>query len=163
MRALVALMCCLPSLAAAGENSQPSDQQFIDKAYSINKGEIALGKLAQHRGTSTAVRDFGARLERDHQLGLDRLRETAHQAHLIMPTSIQREESDLYTQLQRLRGKEFDEAFIEHMVHGHQEAISLFENQANQGQNVALRNYAQELLPILKQHESIAKRDLARM
>jgi putative membrane protein len=155
-------MCCLPSVAQAA-NTQASDQKFLEKAYSINKGEIELGKLAQQRGTSQMVKDFGARLEHDHQKGLEQLREVAKKNDMTMPTSIKREESDLYTKLSRLHGQEFDREFSQHMVQGHGEAISLFESQAKNGQNRDLAKYAEDQLPVLRQHQSIAKRDLSRM
>ena len=161
MRVLLALMCAFPSLAAA--EKQAGDQQFLDKAFSINKGEVELGKLAQQHGISPAVRDFGARLERDHQQALDTLPQVAREAGLMMPAAIQREESDLYTRLSRLQGKDFEQQFSKHMVQGHGKAISLFENEANHGQSPELRKWASQQLPVLKQHESIAKRDLSRM
>src|SRR5437899_1924663 len=79
-------------------------------------------------------------------------RDLEHKEHLMKPTSIQRGESDLYTKLSRLSGKEFDESFTQHMVNGHKDAISLFENEEKSGQNPDLCKYAHDQLPVLKQH-----------
>lgn len=160
MRVLLAVMCA--SLPAAAK-SQASDQQFLDKAYSINQGEIALGRLAEERGTSAQVRDFGKRLENDHQTALDQLRAVAEKERLTMPAKVEREELELYQELGKLSGLSFDQAFTRHMVSGHQHAIELFQEQASHGQNEALRAWAEKQLPVLKVHQDIAKRDLQRM
>lgn len=163
MRVLMAVMCSalLPSAALA--KTQAGDQQFLDQAFSINQGEISLGKLAQERGTTAPIRDFGKRLESDHQAALDQLREVAEKSHLTLPVKMQRDEMDLHQQLSKLTGKEFDQAFVEHMVSGHRHAIDLFQEEASHGQDAALRSYAEKQLPILRVHENIAKRDLQRM
>jgi len=162
MRVFLVLVCALPSLAVA-DTQRPSDEQFLDKAFSISKSEVQLGQLAEHRGASPEVRDFGARVARDYQQALDTLPQAARDAGVMMPTSIQREESDFYTRLMRLYGKEFDEAYRDHVLQGNQRAIALFDNQADHGNSAALRQWAATELPVLKQHESIAKRDLSRM
>lgn len=163
MRVLMAVMCSALLPAAASAKTQAGDQQFLDQAFNINQGEIALGKLAQERAASAQVRDFGKRLQSDHQAALDQLREVADKSHLSLPMKMERDEMDLHQQLSKLSGKEFDQAFIQHMVSGHRHAIDLFQEEAVHGQDAALRDYAEKQLPVLRVHEAIAKRDLQRM
>jgi putative membrane protein len=159
MRVLVAVMgaALLPAVAAA----QASDQQFLEKAYNINQSEIALGKLAQEKGASAEVRDFGKRLESDHQKALEQLRDAAAKSHLTLPSKL--ESDTMHHTLSNLQGKPFDEAFIQHMVSGHQQAIDLYQQEADHGKDPALRAYAEKQLPVLKMHKDVAKRDLQRM
>ena len=51
----------------------PGDKLFVDAAFDINQGEILLGKLAQEKGTTAAVKQYGARMEKDHTAALDDL------------------------------------------------------------------------------------------
>jgi putative membrane protein len=162
MRLFGALVCLVPSLARA-DVPQADVRQFLNKAYSLSRAGVELGKLAQHRGQSPQVRDYGAVLERNHQRALATLEPAAHRAGLAMPTSIQREESDLYTKLLRRRGREFDEMFSDEMMRADEQTISLFEDEAKHGQSRELSKWAEDQLPVLKQQEAIAKRDLPRM
>ncbi len=43
------------------------------------------------------------------------------------------------------------------MVSGHQKAIDQFENEAKNGQNAAVRAWAKEWLPTLREHLDLAK------
>jgi len=60
-----------------------------------------------------------------------------------------------------LEGSEFDRAFLDHMIREHKTAISVFENQAKNGREADIRDYAKELLPDLRKHlkkaEELAK------
>jgi putative membrane protein len=49
-------------------------------------------------------------------------------------------------------GAEFDRGFIEAQVKAHQEAIALFEKQANDGDDGDLKAFAQKQLPALRNH-----------
>ena len=48
-----------------------SPQGFIDMAASSDMYEIEAGKLAQQMGTSAAVKEFGAMMEKDHTASSD--------------------------------------------------------------------------------------------
>ncbi|HEY2743680.1 MAG TPA: DUF4142 domain-containing protein [Polyangia bacterium] len=142
---------------------EASDRSFVDQAYSINEGEIELGKLAQKRGTTPQVVEFGQRMAGDHRVAQEQLRDVALADNLTLPHRLQAAELDLYKRLAQLHGQKFDDAYVEHMVSGHKGAIALFQEQADHGQNPQLRAYAEKELPMLRAHEAIAKRDLQRM
>ena len=60
-------------------------------------------------------------------------------------------------QLQTLRGAEFDTAFANAMVSGHNRAISMLENAQNQVQRQELRTLIASTLPTLRQHLQLAQ------
>lgn len=51
----------------AGENV--AETILVSRMHMINQLEIAAGQLAMQRGSTAAVRAFGNRLQRDHQMG----------------------------------------------------------------------------------------------
>jgi predicted outer membrane protein len=59
-------------------------------------------------------------------------------------------------QLMSLQGEAFDRAYVMQQVVAHQAAINLFEIQAELGQEEELRNFANESLPILREHLAMA-------
>jgi putative membrane protein len=74
MVALVAALglMTLASPAAAQHNSTPgtklqrSDRNFIVKAAEGGQAEVELGRLAESKGSSNAVKQFGQRMVEDH-------------------------------------------------------------------------------------------------
>jgi putative membrane protein len=59
--------------------------------------------------------------------------------------------------LESLSGAEFDRAFANHMVMGHERAISKFEAASASLQDASLKKYADKTLPILNKHLRLAQ------
>ncbi len=98
----------------------PGDVGFLDRAHDINNEEVALGRLAQRRGTSPEVRALGRNLADDHQAADDQLRRVARANQLPVPVRTSERSVRLYRDLANLHGEAFDHSFVEHMVNGHQ-------------------------------------------
>jgi predicted outer membrane protein len=63
--------------------------------------------------------------------------------------------------LKPLKGKEFDEAYIQKVgLEGHKTAIAAFEKEISDGQNADLKQAAQKALPTIERHYKMAQ-DLA--
>lgn len=148
------------ALAQGGATTASStDNQFLQKAYNINLGEVRLGELAQQRGQSQTVKDLGRRMVGDHQLALDQLRRAAQQDGLTLPNELDPQTKQAYERLSQLSGQSFDLAYLEHMKSGHDKAIQAFQNEANNGQATNLRNYAKKTLPALHAHADVVQQD----
>ena len=68
---------------------------------------------------------------------------------------------DAVSRLSRLRGAPFDRAYVAQMVEDHRQAIAVFEQEARQGQDETLKQWAGRTLPILQRHLEMAE-DMAR-
>jgi putative membrane protein len=139
--------------AATGNSA---DQQFVQKAWSINQAEITLGQMAQQKGTTPDVKSFGARMAADHTKGLDDLNAAAQRDGIGVPSALLPQQKQLQDQLSRMSGRQFDEAYMKHMVAGHGAAIAVFTQEIADGSGPALRAYAEQMLPTLESHESAA-------
>lgn len=134
------------------------DRDFVDKAYQINQAEIALGRMAEAKGATQAVRSFGARMVRDHTKALLDLRKAAGQAQMTIPNTVEPPRSKLEQQLGAVSGTQFDDQYMNHMVAGHGAAIDAFTREIANGRSAPLRSYAERMLPVLESHESAAVR-----
>ena len=56
-----------------------------------------------------------------------------------------------------LSGVDFDRAFAKHMVAGHEKAIRKFEAASASLQDADLKEYAENTLPVLREHLQMAK------
>jgi len=159
--ALLALAACAQQQAAAPAPATPapltSDQQFIDRAALGTASEVQLGQLARTRAASPAVRAFANRIIADHRQAHAQLNALERRIGLL-PASSPLPRS----QLAALFGADFDRQFIADQVKNHQEAIALFQAEAQTGHDPRLRRYASGTLPMLyrnlQQAQAIAAR-----
>jgi putative membrane protein len=105
------------------------------------------------------VRDFAKRLEKDHtEANLELLKLLdAQRIDVSRDMTPYQETAD---RLSKLRGDEFDRAFVQQMVKDHEETVAKFAAEAKEGLNPELKAYAAKLLPILQEHLQLA-RDMA--
>lgn len=143
---------------AQGPQLGDTDRAFIKMAASSGQAELQLGKLAAERADRAEVRDFAKRLEKDHtQANLELLKILDAQR---IDVSRDMEPYQAATQLSKLRGAEFDRAYLQHMVKEHEEAVTHFAAEAKEGRSAELKAYAAKILPTLQEHLQLA-RDLA--
>jgi putative membrane protein len=136
-----------------------SDRTFIKMAASSGLAEIQLGKLAAERADNSEVRDFAKRLEKDHTQGDLELLKILDAQRI----SISRDMGPYQmaaAELTKLRGVEFDRAYLRHMVKEHEEAVAQFAAEAKEGRHPELKAYAAKVLLTLQEHLQLA-RDLA--
>ncbi|MBO9657272.1 MAG: DUF4142 domain-containing protein [Chitinophagaceae bacterium] len=128
------------------------DREFTMRASMANFAETDAGQLAANKATNTGIKEFGAHMVADHTTANQELKTLANQLGLHAPDSLDAEHQQLKTKLMSLSGRAFDSVYIHSQLKDHNMAISLFENQANTGNNSRLREYANKQLPHLRMH-----------
>ncbi len=177
MKKSVLLLACLSmaswSSASFGADTPPKrgvDQHLLSKLHAGNQNEIALGKLAQERGTSQEVKDFGAMLVKDHSAADQKVLAAAQEAGIKLespPMAKSAKESHemekskhLAEELKTIPANQFDEKFKEFMVADHKKDVSAVSKAIPKLKNAEVKQTAEALLPTLKHHEKMAE-DLA--
>jgi putative membrane protein len=135
-----------------------SDQNFVDRAALGTGTEVELGRLASTRAVSPAVRAFADRIITDHRQAHARLTRTERSAHIAAMPAPPPPNS-----LTALSGPQFDRAFMQDQIKNHQEAIQLFQAEAQTGQDPRLRKYASDTLPMLYRNLQQAQAITARL
>lgn len=140
--------------APAADAPDPATPQgFVDMAASSDMYEIEAGKLAQDKGTSDAVKDFGAMMEKDHTASSAKLKAAVAEggAALSVPPRMLPKHQE---QLDALRnaGDRFDTVYAAQQLAAHQEALSLLQQQAESGTVQSLKAFATETAPVVEGH-----------
>jgi putative membrane protein len=146
------------ALSATGAQAQSADkasQKFITNAMEGDYAEIDVGKLAQEKGTSQAVKDFGQKLVTDHSAHLDKAKQLASQLGVKDPGGASVMEKGEYLKLKILSGATFDRTFAKDMVSDHKKDIQAFQKQAAKTGPAA--DFAKESLPTLQDHLQTAQ------
>jgi len=147
----------------------PTDEQaFLEELHHANQMEVRMGKLAQTNGTSQAVKDFGARMEREHGKADENLLAYAKTKQLQLgepkadsplAKTMQSAEHATMEKLQALQGPSFDRAYLAAMVGDHDVDIAkVMAGQQQFADNTALKALLDNLLPQLQQHRLSAYR-----
>jgi putative membrane protein len=142
------------SLGSAFAKQAPG-QPFLTKAIQGNLAEIEMGRLAQEKGQSDAVRSFGQQLVQDHGQANERATTAATAAGVTPPTEPSAKQRADAAKLAKLSGPAFDRQFASHMVMDHKKDVR--EYQAEAKKNDPASGYATETLPTLQKHLETAQ------
>ena len=142
--------------AQAGQLAE-ADQTFVEKAAQDSIAEIDLGELAKERAESEEVKQFAQRMIDDHGKANEQLEEIAKSKGAVIPTEAGEEHSKLRAELGELEGEAFDKKYMAAMAEDHQKAVDLFQKQAEEGQDPELKSFAEQTLPIIKEHLTMAQ------
>ena len=132
-----------------------SDSVFIQKAASLGLLQAKLGKLAQEKGSSPSVRDFGKRMVADYTKANEQLAAGAKQAAYPAPVLL-REDRQVYDRLSGTGRSSFDQKYMAQMVAQYADAVRLFRQESDKGRVVSLKQLATSMLPTVQQHMSLA-------
>lgn len=144
--------------APAADTANPSDAQgFVAAAAASDMFEIEAGKLAQQKGQSQAVKDFGAMMEREHTKSTADLKTAAADAGAtVAPQMTAKQQSDLAA-LQGASGN-FDQLYKTQQVAAHEQALTLLRNQSSNGSAASLKAFAAKTAPVVEKHLAEARK-----
>jgi putative membrane protein len=151
-----------PGQTAGQGQAQPhklskKDRSFAEEAAMGGMAEVELGKLAQQNAQSDEVKQFGARMEQDHTNANQQLMPILSADGITMPTQLDAAHRRTYDRLSKMRGAEFDRAYMRDMVQDHEKDVRKFRQEAQHGGDADLKGFAQNTLPVLEQHLKMAQ------
>ena len=160
-----------PELAAAqtpqeaASTISAADKAFLLEAVSGGMAEVSLGELAQQRGFSDAVKQFGLHMAEDHTKLNTELRDLAAKkgAALPMPMALLPKHQRLLDTMLKLNGAAFDRQYMREMIKGHELDVVLFQRQVEQGRDDELTVWVRQTLPLLQEHLRMAREAAAKV
>jgi putative membrane protein len=75
-----------------------------------------------------------------------------------LPTKVDSKHQKMIDDLNAASGQDFDKTYGKQQVDGHDEAVKLFTSYAKEGDNAALKQFAQTTLPVIQEHLAEAKK-----
>src|SRR5262244_3615869 len=138
------------TLAATGAmaQSKPVDkasQKFISSAIQGDIAEVDFGKLAQEKGQSDAIKQYGAMLVKDHGDHKTKAEQVASELGVEPPTGSSIMQKATYAKLKLLSGAMFDRSFAKSMVKDHEEDIKEYKKESSKDD--AAGRLAKDTLP----------------
>lgn len=149
--------------AMDADGDQSDAQSFVNMASQANLAQLRTSEIAVERATTPEVKDYAQMILDDHKSAGDALKTAMAGATLTPPSNVldddhQRRVDDLTEEAQGSApdpdavGNEWDHDYMAMQIDMHQDKIDLFEDYASDGDNAALKSYAEATLPTLRSH-----------
>jgi putative membrane protein len=132
------------------------DADFARQAASTGLLEVELGNYAASNAADPEVARFGRAMVDDHSRVNQELEALARRKGIRLHSSMTPEQRQEATQLMSKQGADFDAAYVQAMVQGHEKAVAAFQKQADQDKTEVDR-WAASTLPALQQHLAHAR------
>ena len=137
----------------AAENSLSDvDKAFFAKVSQGGMYEVALGTLAETKGSTQDIRDSGNTESHDHTLVGDKLKSIIEANGLEFPTALNAEFQARLEKLKALPSDKFDAAYLKDMKLIHDADGAAFAKEAVAGTNPDLKAFAAETHRIVQRH-----------
>lgn len=139
--------------------NDPTIVAIFDEA---NTEDIETGQLAEKKGSTKAIRDFGAMLARDHKMVRQQGRDLAKKLGVTptppKPDEYAKQHAEVMKKLRGLKGEEFDKAFLQNEIDFHNAVINAVTTTLMPAiQNAELKDLVTKVAPAFVAHRDAAK------
>lgn len=142
---------------ATSAHAQMSAEEFVATAASSDMFEISSSELATEKSETAGITEFADMMITDHTQASEELQTAAESAGVEVPTEMMEKHASQLQELESLSGAEFEAAYIEAQVMAHEEALTLMQDYAENGEDEALKAHAAKVAPIIEQHHQEAQ------
>jgi putative membrane protein len=149
MKGALLVLMLIPVAAFAASNP---DASFYKNAAEGGIAEVAAGHLAQDKGNSQPIKDFGAMMVKDHSAANEKLQSLAASKSITLPSRSSVGQMAAKAKLDVLSGDTFDKSYVKGQVSAHRQTIALFRKEISSGQDADAKAFATETLPTVRAH-----------
>lgn len=142
----------------AANDSLEDDSEYLVFAADTDLKEIELGKLAESKGVHAETKAFGKMMAEMHGKSFEELKTTAAAKNITIPQTVTKDGNDDFKDLNDKTGHDFDKAYADAMVDGHEKAIDKISKAADKAQDPDIKAWAAKMLPNLRSHLEQAKK-----
>ena len=148
------------------EKLSSAELQIVAHVHRVNQFEIDLGKLAQKKGTSTDIKDFGKMLVDDHQAADKNAMALVKDHGQKIPKEMTTNEEDkneikdnklAYNRMKKETGAAFDKDFLDTVVKGHEKELAKTDSAIGEVQSDDLKTMLKDIKPVLQRHADRAR------
>jgi putative membrane protein len=134
-----------------------TDKDFVRSAAEATATELHLGKIAQEKASSDAVKELGKQMvEANTQTG-QQLQQAATALKIQVPAEPPRRAKKDEEKLAKLSGDDFDHAYTKIALDEQKQAVKEFEREAKNGKVSSLKDYAAKNLPVEQERQKKAE------
>lgn len=134
-------------------DARAGDSDYLIAAAETDMMEIELGKLALGKSSNAKVKELAQMMIDQHTKASEMLKTLAAIKQVALPAALTDKGKDNYGKLNdKKSGKDFDQAYADMMVDGHEDAISKIKDASKNAKDADVRQWATNMLPTLNTH-----------
>lgn len=133
-------------------NAKEHDSDYLIAAAETDMMEIELGKLALSKTANAKTKELANMMIDQHTKASAKLKPFAETKQIILPSGLTDKGKEHYEDLNKKSGKDFDEAYADMMVKGHEDAIAKMKDASEDAEDAEIRKWAADMLPTLNTH-----------
>ena len=133
---------------------------FMMKAAQSDMLEIMSSQAALQKSSNDEVKRFAQMMIDDHTKTSEELKTIAASKNVTLPTTVSSKQQSMLDKLNRAAaGMEFDREYMKMQVKAHEDAVKMFQKQANDNdaENADAKAFAAKNLPALQSHLTMAR------
>lgn len=119
-----------------------ADKDFIKSAAESSATEVHLGKIAQDKASSDAVKELGKHMVEAHTHTSEQLKQAAAALNVQVPAEPPRKAKKAEDKLTKLSGADFDRAYAKMAADEQKQTVKQFEREAKNGKVPGMKDFA---------------------
>ena len=148
--------------ANAGASATLTDPNIVAILDQANAADSARGRLAETKGTSADVKNFGRLMVGEHHALRQQGQQLAKKLNVTpQPPPNDQSEAQAKTEMDSLnampKGKAWDKAYIDYEVNYHQQVLQTATKALDAAQNQELKDLIKKAAPVIQKHLDRAK------
>ena len=147
----------VPTPAGASTVGVSADGKLIRDVITDDLLETRLAQTAEMKAVNPSVRQFAQRMVTDHSRMQSEWISMASQNGMAVNPQLDNTDKAKVDQLSRLSGTAFDQAYMNLMIQGHQDAVNRLQYEGQSAQSAQVRARVANDLPIVQQHLMLAQ------
>jgi putative membrane protein len=154
---LAAVAVCSINAASAADTAPgltAGERIFAERMAEGGLMEVKLGELAQQKAANQAVKDFGARMVKDHSQANEELKALATAKGVQLPTDLGKDSKAMFTKISSKTGDAFDKDYMQHMLVDHRKDLVMLKIKHSDADLQAWQN---KTLSVVEEHFKIAQ------
>jgi putative membrane protein len=152
MRTILAAGILLLSSATIVKATEIEPRTFAEKVAVSDIFEIQAAKLEFENGKSTKIKAFASDMIKDHGESTAKLKTAAANDGVALPMRLDADHQKKLDALKPLKGVELDAAYASTQITVHTAAVAVFDAYSKNGKGGALKAFAQQTYPVIRQH-----------
>ncbi|ARV58624.1 hypothetical protein BZZ01_08225 [Nostocales cyanobacterium HT-58-2] len=134
------------------------DKEFMTKVAQSNMIGIQTSKLVPRKSINITVTNFAEQMKRDYEDWNKQLEKIARDKGFNLPKDFGSENESFLKTLKQVDGDKFNRAYMRGQVQIHSNIRNEFEKYCQQGQDQALKGFAEKILPVVEKNREEAGR-----
>ena len=137
------------ALLAAGCSRE---QGFVGTVANGGRLEVKLGEYAATNAANPEVRQFAQEMVDDHTRANQNLDIAAKAEEMKVPADLEKKQQETYDQLTKLKGEDFDRAYMKQQVKAHEDTVAALKKEIARAPDTQLGRWASTTLPTVEAH-----------